>query len=242
MQTAILSSGSPTVEAVMTSPGGFGSATAEVEMQAGVPPPPSFGGPTGGRFPATAGATYSGTTESKVDAIPPTQVFGGLTSGRSATLPARSFGALTGGFFVGLPAPINLVATVVDAGCIRLDWVDPGPEEDGYTIERSLSGIGDWSVIGTVAADVVTFLERFAVPLVVYDYRIVSFDSVKTSSPSNIATAVTPLPPDLSTPLPPVSPTDPPRNQIMPKRVEFLSPGAYGLGKDDKGDITGFKF
>lgn len=38
MQSAIQPSGSPIVEGVMNSPGGFGSTTAEVEMQAGVAP------------------------------------------------------------------------------------------------------------------------------------------------------------------------------------------------------------
>jgi len=191
-----------------------------------IPPPPSFSGPTGGRFPATAGSTFGRPTGGRVSSI----------------LPARGFGALTGGSFVGLPTPINLTATVIDAGCVRLDWIDAGPEEDGYRVERSPAGMGDWTIIGTLDADVTTYLDRFAVPLVVYDYHVISFDAIKTSSPSNIATAVTPLPSDISTGAPPTSPVDPPRNRIEPDVLEFKSPGVYGLEKDNEGNITGFKF
>jgi hypothetical protein len=131
---------------------------------------------------------------------------------------------------------------VIDAGCIRLDWVDPGPEEDGYRLERSLENANDWEVIATLPADTITFVDRFAVPLVVYDYRAISFDVDRTSLPSNIATAVTPLPPDIATGAPPTTPVDPPRSRIEPDNVEFLSPGTYGLEKDEEGDVTGFKF
>ena len=100
----------------------------------------------------------------------------------------------------------------------------------------------DWETIAILAQDVESFLDRFAVPLTVYDYRVFGFDAVKESSPSNIATAFTLEPPDISTGPPPVAPIDPPRNQIQPEIVTFDSPGIYGLEKDEEGDVIGFKF
>lgn len=209
----------------------------------GVPPPRHFGGPTGSAVAAPeAPQVYSAPTAGKTS-VPPPFFYGGTTAGRSSALvPPRGFGGVTGGVTGGIPAPINLTATALDAGCIQLNWVDPGPEEDGYRIERSISGMNDWSTIGTVGANVVSFLDRFAVPLVVYDYRVFGFDDVRESLPSNIATAVTPLPPDLPVSPPPTTPTDQPRNRIEPDLVDFKSPGVYGLEKDEEGDVTGFKF
>ena len=187
--------------------------------------------------------TYGWVVSGVVAASPPVRQYGGPTGGRKkASLPTRFFSGTSDGIVGGLPAPINLTATVVDAGCIRLDWVDPGPDEDGFRIERSLSGLGTWVVIGTVLADITTFLDRFAVPLVVYDYRVISFDAVRDSLPSSIATAVTQLPPTIPTGPPPTTPVDQQRNQIKPDSVEFKSPGVYGLETDENGNVIGFKY
>jgi hypothetical protein len=207
-----------------------------------VEPPQTFSGSTGDGVVGTAPPnTFGGSTGD--DAVLTVRGFSGPSEGFVNTLiPPRNYGGVTGGVVEGLPTPIGLTATVIDAGCIRLDWVDPGPEEDGYRIERSLEGADDWESIGTVDANVVTFLDRFAVPLTVYDYRVISFDADRESIPSNIATAVTPLPPDLSVSPPPVTPEDPQRNRLEPDPYDFLSPGVYGLEKDEDGDVTGFKF
>ena len=206
------------------------------------PPPRGLSGPTGGRLSALVSDTYGGPVEGQV-LVAALQNYGPSTYGRINSLPPlRGFGASTGGVTEGLASPVNLTATVIDAGCIRLDWIDTSTEEDGYRIERSLTTQNDWDVIGLVDADIETFLDRFAVPLVIYDYQIIGFDADRESLPSNIATAVTPLPPDISTGEPPVSPTDPPRNRIQPDPITFESPGIYGLAKDENGDVTGFKF
>jgi len=225
--------------------------------QASIPPPRGFGGTTEGAFPPAPGGSFSGTTAGSA-AIPPNQTFSGPTEGRAVVTvrgysgptagrssnipPVRGFGAATGGVVAGIPQPENLTATVVDAGCIRLDWVDPSDEETGYRLERSLENANDWETIADLPEDAETFLDRFAVPLTVYDYRVIGFNEVRESVPSNIATAVTPLPPDISTGPPPSAPVDPPRNQIEPDVVEFKSPGSYGLEKDEDGNVTGFKF
>jgi len=203
----------------------------------------TYSGGTDGVAVVTPAQTYGSPTVG-VASVPPPQNFDGPTGGTSASLvPPRSFGAATGGVFIGFVGPITLTATVVDAGCIRLDWIDVTPFEDGFQIQRSLENANDWDVIGTVGQDVETFLDRFSVPLTVYDYRVRGTTlNGNISQPSNIATAVTPEPPDLSTGPPPISPTDPPRNRIQPKPISFESSGVYGLEKDENGNVRGFKY
>lgn len=203
----------------------------------------SYGGSTGDHVSALAPGREFGSPTGSFALFPPSQTFSSTTGETSSALAAaRSFGSATGGVVDVIDAPINLTATVLGAGEIQLDWIDPGPEEDGFRIERSLTGLNDWETIGVVAADVETFEDRLAVPLVVYDYRVFGFDAFRDSLSSNIATAVTPLPPDLSVGPPPTAPTDPIRNRIDPDNVEFKSPGTYGLEKGPDGGVTGFKF
>lgn len=222
----------------LLAPGNSFSGTTEGKTL--IPPAQTFYGPSGGQVPPQEPDHFGGPTGG--DVIVSVRLFSGPTGGVSSAPPARHFGATTGGVVQGIPTPINLTATVIDAGCIRLDWVDVSGEETGYRLERSLADADDWEVIATLPEDTVTFLDRFAVPLTVYDYRVIGFDPDRESLPSNIATAVTPLPPDISTGPPPMAPEDPERNRIQPKPFTFESPGVYGLEKDEDGDVTGFKF
>ena len=211
---------------------------------AAVPPTYAFSGVSGGSIPITMGPTFSGVSDGTA-AVPPIRYFGGGVGDYVPTLITTGyFGGGVGGSVVydRITPPENLTATVVNAGCIRLDWEDKSHDEDGFTIERSLTGTGDWVDIGTVDRDVTTFLDRLAVPLVVYDYQVYAFNALEISIPSNTATAVTQLPPGLPTPPPPVTPDDPPRNRIDSDIVDFKSPGPYGLEKDADGDIVGSKF
>ncbi len=136
----------------------------------------------------------------------------------------------------------NLVATVIDSGCVQLSWDDVGTTEDGYRVERSLAGEDEWVTIGSVEEDTLTFLDEFAVPLVTYDYRVFSFEGSGDTHFSLVVSASTPLPPDVNVGPPPVAPEDPPRNRIKPDVVEFKSPGNYGLERDVNGNVTGFKY
>ena len=55
-------------------------------------------------------------------------------------------------------APTNLVATVLSATQVQLDWTDNALNETGYIIERSDNG-GAFAVIDTLAADSVTYVD-----------------------------------------------------------------------------------
>lgn len=222
--------------AAVAPPQSFGGTT---EDSALVLPAQGYSATTGGSTPAVVGDQFGGTTEGRSVVVP--QGFSGPSSGHvSPTTPARSFSGMTIGTTGGIPAPINLTAVAIDAGCIRLDWDDVSDEESGYRIDRSLTTANDWEEIGTTGENVVTFLDRFAIPLVVYDYRVVGTDPGRVSLPSNIATAVTALPPELNVTPPPVT-EDPLRNRLQTKPFDLLSPGVYGLEKDLDDNVTGFK-
>jgi len=139
-------------------------------------------------------------------------------------------------------APSGLLAIVISAGDIDLSWTDNSLDEDRFRIERSLEGMGDWIEIGQTLPDAPSFRERFAVPEISYDYRVIAVNLDGDSLSSNVVTAVTPPPPSLSTGPPPVAPVDPPRNRIQPKPISFESPGIYGLEKNANGNVVGFKF
>jgi len=165
---------------------------------------------------------------------PPPNIYGGLTGDIAAVGPQRGFGGLTGGSvaFTGVAPAVRLTAVGVAPSVIELAWVIIGGAQTGFRIERSPNGQGMWTVIGSVPADFVLFLDLNATPLVVFDYRVIAFNPAEDAPPSNIAYAYSPAPggpPPSSTPLP-------------SRNLEFLSPGAYGLERDVDGNVGGSKF
>jgi len=218
--------------------------TGLTEDEAEFPPAQVYSASTGDVI-ITAPARQYGGTSSAITVLPPAQVYSGNVGDVVPPIvSAFGFGGTTGGevIFTILPAPLNLTATVVDAGDVDLVWIDASSGgADGFRVERSLTGQNTWEEIGETEPTETSFRDRFAIPLVTYDYRVFAFDSVGDSLPSNIAMATTPLPPNISTPPPPTTPADPQRNKLKPSEVEFLSPGVYGLEEDDEGNITGNK-
>jgi titin len=149
--------------------------------------------------------------------------------------PLNVFGTVTGGstVFTGVPPAAKLVAIPVATSTVSLTWIDVSDLEEGFRIERSPNGQGMWTEIGSVPADTEMFIDYTATPLVVFDYRVIAFNSVEDAAPSNVASAVTPAP----------GQPQPPGGGEPPKKVlDFLSPGVYGLERDDQNGDTGFRF
>lgn len=197
-----------------------------------------------------SGLNFSPATGANVSPLTPAQTYGMLTganalfqplrhhshpTGEVTNLePPRNYNGHTGGtvFFIGVPPPINLVAIPVNVSIISLTWTDVSDHESGFRIERSLNGQGIWTVIGTMPANTTGFVDYNATPLVVFDYQVIGFNLVDESIPSNIASAYTQAP----EPAPPGSAPPP-----MPRILEFLSPGVYGLERGLDGNIGGSK-
>ena len=88
-------------------------------------------------------------------------------------------------------APARLTARAVSSSRIKLAWQDNSTNEKGFRIERRGAGTRDWVEIGTVAANLTTFLDEGLKPLTTYHYRVQVFDITGASAISNEATTTT---------------------------------------------------
>jgi hypothetical protein len=90
-------------------------------------------------------------------------------------------------------APGSLVASAIAYNRINLSWTNV-TAENGYQIERSLTGTSGWAAIGTVGADVTAFSDTTVAQNTRYYYRVYSTSPVGNStSASNTANAITPI-------------------------------------------------
>ena len=92
------------------------------------------------------------------------------------------------------PAPSNLVAVLRNGGTqVRLTWKDNALAENGFYIERMISG-GAFTRIGQVGANVLTYTDLKVASNTTYFYRVRAFrTSSGVSLPSNVAFATTPV-------------------------------------------------
>ena len=92
----------------------------------------------------------------------------------------------------GLPAaPSGLAATVFSSSRIDLAWTDNATNENGFDIERSLSGASSWALIANVGANVTSFQDTGLTASTTYDYRVRAINTGGNSAFSNTATATT---------------------------------------------------
>ncbi len=105
--------------------------------------------------------------------------------------------------FAGLPmilAPSNLTA-IADTFAVLLNWVDNSSNELGFFVERkdgdSLSA-NPFVVIDTVGANVTGYNDLGRTPNTTYTYRVQAYNSQGVSAYSNIITATTIIPVELT--------------------------------------------
>jgi|GEM_PF-1642433 len=95
-------------------------------------------------------------------------------------------------------APTGLVAATLSDSSIRLNWTDASDYEDAFRIERRLAeGSSDWSVVGSVNADVQAFVDRELKANTAYLYRVIASNGNGDSNASNttsVSTSDMPLP------------------------------------------------
>jgi hypothetical protein len=88
-------------------------------------------------------------------------------------------------------APTNLTATAVSPVQINLSWTDNSSDEDGFQIQRSLTGV-TWSPLTSVAANTTSYANTGLTPLTTYYYRVRAYNDDGESDYSNVASATTP--------------------------------------------------
>lgn len=77
-------------------------------------------------------------------------------------------------------APSGLIGNVISPTQINLSWTDNSTSETGFKIERR-TGTGNYTIVGTVNADVLTFSDSGLIPSTIYTYRLYSYNAVGNS-------------------------------------------------------------
>ncbi|MBN1670496.1 MAG: hypothetical protein JXR37_05665 [Kiritimatiellae bacterium] len=95
-------------------------------------------------------------------------------------------------------APAELSATPVSAWRVALTWADRSDNEDGFRLERRVSG-QDWTgALATVAANATSYADTGAQPDTAYRYRVRAFNAAGNSAYGDVAYATTPSVPLVS--------------------------------------------
>lgn len=71
--------------------------------------------------------------------------------------------------------PTSFTATAISASRIDLSWAQSGSDYDGFSLERSLTGVGAWSVINTLDAADRAYSDVGLADNTTYYYRMRSF-------------------------------------------------------------------
>ncbi|PUZ20302.1 Fibronectin type III domain-containing protein [Chitinophaga costaii] len=93
----------------------------------------------------------------------------------------------------GIPlAPANLTGSGISRSTIKLSWADNSNNETGFDVYRSNTRIGEYTKIGSVAANVNTYSDSVGLsPSTIYYYQVKTVNGTQTSDFSNVAAAST---------------------------------------------------
>jgi fibronectin type 3 domain-containing protein len=86
--------------------------------------------------------------------------------------------------------PTGVTAVAVSSSQIDVTWQDVSGES-GYRVERSLDGVGGWSVVATTGADVTSFSNAGLTASTTYWYRVAAYSTGGSSAPSAVVSATT---------------------------------------------------
>lgn len=96
----------------------------------------------------------------------------------------------TASVLMPVEVPADLTATAVDEFSINLTWTDNTPGGNTFTVERSLTGSGSWTVIASgVISD--SYLDTGLTPVTLYYYHVQSHVGAVDSEYSDIDSAET---------------------------------------------------
>ena len=90
--------------------------------------------------------------------------------------------------------PSGLTATLEVGPQVLLAWADNATDEIGFAIERADNG-GGFTLLTTVAANVINFTDTTVVPGSNYEYRVAAVKNLVLSAYTNTAVVNVPLPP-----------------------------------------------
>jgi hypothetical protein len=88
-------------------------------------------------------------------------------------------------------APLNVTATPVLSGWLRVSWTNNSRNERGFLIERSING-GPWRLAGAVGANVTFFDDTMTARSNSYAYRVAAYNQFGISAYSGATARVQP--------------------------------------------------
>jgi hypothetical protein len=122
---------------------------------------------------------------------------GGVSADKSYEYRLRAFNATGESSYSNVttvmtrpPKPTNLVVTLVAANKAHLSWTDNSITETGYKIERK-SGVGGYSQLAVVGANVTGYDDVPLTDLTLYTYRVRAYNPGGDSDYSNEASVAT---------------------------------------------------
>ncbi|MFN7826569.1 MAG: fibronectin type III domain-containing protein, partial [Acidobacteriota bacterium] len=90
----------------------------------------------------------------------------------------------SGGGGTGTPAAASgLTVSAASTSTVTLSWEDNSTNESGFRIERRL-GVGEWSVVNTVGANVKTWTDIGLISTATFTYRVIAFNANGSSTAS----------------------------------------------------------
>lgn len=131
-------------------------------------------------------------------------------------------------------APTDLVANVTDGNVVRLSWKDNSDNEDGFKIYRFRNG-QVWTLYKTTNPNVTSFSDFDVDPDTTYMYKVVAFNALGDSMPSNVVSVHTNPTPSPEPPEPPIPPI--PWEKIIEIIIALIGASFLVMGKENKGEI-----
>jgi hypothetical protein len=89
-------------------------------------------------------------------------------------------------------APTGLNTTVIDNGAVNLAWTDKSSNEQGFRVERRVTGVATWTALADTAAGVQSYRDATVAMGTSYEYRVAAFNkggvSEFTTAPATVQT------------------------------------------------------